>query len=190
MARPTSSPGAVPPESDDTIDWVRFLWQERIDEPPEVFLAMSSVMRLHALMTSTMDRALKPHRLNRTSFMYLMTLLLSERGWRSLRGLSDSLLVSPASVTQLTDQLERRGLVRRKPHPTDRRVTSCRLTAKGRAAAEAARASLAEISYGLVGLEEVAAARTVEQLGLLRSELEGRVRARTGGEPAVGERTA
>ena len=39
------------------------------------------------------------------------------------RDLGDRLQLTSGAVTQLVDRLERRGLVRRVPHPTDRRAT-------------------------------------------------------------------
>jgi DNA-binding MarR family transcriptional regulator len=46
--------------------------------------------------------------------------------------ISAQLLVSSASMTSLLDTLERRGLVERGPHPTDRRKVLVHLTAAGR----------------------------------------------------------
>jgi len=42
------------------------------------------------------------------------------------------LMVHPASVTNAVDRLEAEGLVRRIPHPTDRRATLAEITEKGR----------------------------------------------------------
>jgi len=40
-------------------------------------------------------------------------------------------MVHPTTVTVALDQLEKRGLVRRKPHPTDRRTPLAVLTPAG-----------------------------------------------------------
>ena len=45
--------------------------------------------------------------------------------------IAERLLVSSASMTSLADTLERRGLVERRPHPTDRRKVLIHLTADG-----------------------------------------------------------
>jgi DNA-binding MarR family transcriptional regulator len=45
--------------------------------------------------------------------------------------MAERLLVSSASMTSLVDTLERRGLVERRPHPTDRRKVLIALTADG-----------------------------------------------------------
>jgi DNA-binding MarR family transcriptional regulator len=46
--------------------------------------------------------------------------------------LGEELGVTPRNVTKLVDELEAEGLVRRLPHPSDRRATLIQLTQKGR----------------------------------------------------------
>jgi DNA-binding MarR family transcriptional regulator len=46
--------------------------------------------------------------------------------------LSQRLMVTGGNVTGITDQLEAEGLVKRRPHPADRRVYAVQLTAQGR----------------------------------------------------------
>ena len=62
----------------------------------------------------------------------------------TLRGLSARLAADPPYVTLMVDDLEERGLVRRKPHPEDRRAKLVELTEAGRAAAVRAEAILDE----------------------------------------------
>ncbi|MDQ8046708.1 MAG: MarR family transcriptional regulator [Solirubrobacteraceae bacterium] len=50
----------------------------------------------------------------------------------SMRELADALGTDPPNVTGIVDDLESQGLVRRGPHPTDRRAKIVDLTAKGR----------------------------------------------------------
>ena len=45
--------------------------------------------------------------------------------------LSQRLMVTGGNITGITDQLEAEGLVRRAPHPTDRRAFSVQLTTRG-----------------------------------------------------------
>ncbi len=52
--------------------------------------------------------------------------------------LARTLGLSPAAATQLIDRLERRGFVRRAPHPNDRRGTVLTVTPRGRTAYRAA----------------------------------------------------
>jgi DNA-binding MarR family transcriptional regulator len=55
---------------------------------------------------------------------------------RTMSDVSELLGVTPRSVTKLVDGLEAEGLVRRDPHPTDRRATLLRLTERGIAVAK------------------------------------------------------
>ena len=53
---------------------------------------------------------------------------LHDDGPRRMADLASALDVTPRNVTTLVDGLEREGLVRRRPHATDRRVTVIELT--------------------------------------------------------------
>ncbi|MGO8958913.1 MAG: MarR family winged helix-turn-helix transcriptional regulator [Streptosporangiaceae bacterium] len=65
---------------------------------------------------------------------------------QSMREVSETLHVSPRTVTDMIDGLEARGLVARGPHPADRRITLLSLTPDGRRQLAAA-AALAEQSH-------------------------------------------
>jgi DNA-binding MarR family transcriptional regulator len=62
----------------------------------------------------------------------------------TLRALAERLTADPPYVTLIVDDLEERGLVKRTPHPEDRRAKLVQLTAAGRAAAKRADAILDE----------------------------------------------
>jgi MarR family transcriptional regulator, organic hydroperoxide resistance regulator len=49
----------------------------------------------------------------------------------SMRELAERLKSDPSNVTGLIDRLETRGLVERRPHPSDRRIKGLALTAAG-----------------------------------------------------------
>jgi DNA-binding MarR family transcriptional regulator len=72
----------------------------------------------------------------------LLRLLAAEP--KTLRAIAEWLAADAPYVTLMVDDLERRGLVRRKPHPEDRRSKLVQLTAAGRAAAARAEAILDE----------------------------------------------
>jgi len=72
----------------------------------------------------------------------LLRLLAAEP--KTLRAIAQWLAADAPYVTLMVDDLERRGLVRRKPHPEDRRAKLVQLTAAGRAAAARAEAILYE----------------------------------------------
>jgi DNA-binding MarR family transcriptional regulator len=74
-------------------------------------------------------------------------------------------------VTLAVDQLAGARLVRRMPHPSDRRTILARLTPAGHDAAISATAALADVSYGLGGLSGSAARRLAADLRAARSGL-------------------
>ena len=53
------------------------------------------------------------------------------QGPQIMTSISDELGVTRRNVTALVDALEEEGLVRRKPHPTDRRATVIEMTDQG-----------------------------------------------------------
>ena len=57
--------------------------------------------------------------------------VLNRKGPQIMSALSDELVVSPRNITTLVDALEANGLVRRYPHPTDRRAILVELTPQG-----------------------------------------------------------
>jgi DNA-binding MarR family transcriptional regulator len=69
-------------------------------------------------------------------FDYMAQLFRYEDGLK-MRALSRYLMVTGGSVTGLTDELERDGLVQREGSPDDRRAWIVRLTPRGREAFEA-----------------------------------------------------
>jgi DNA-binding MarR family transcriptional regulator len=89
----------------------------------------------------------------------------------SMRELADALGVEPPNATVIVDDLESMGLVRRRPHPTDRRAKLVEATRKGKAMARRADTILATPPPGLSALG-------ADDLEALRRILE-RVRAET-----------
>ncbi len=53
---------------------------------------------------------------------------------RSQQAIGEAIEVPASRMVALVDELEQRGLVERRPHPTDRRVRALYLTSKGRKA--------------------------------------------------------
>jgi DNA-binding MarR family transcriptional regulator len=81
---------------------------------------------------------LQPLRLTPTSALVLSMLADAESSL-SPNEIADRLIISRATVTGLLDSLERQDYVRRRPHPTDRRMILAELTEAGRQAAHAFR---------------------------------------------------
>ena len=83
-----------------------------------------------------------------------------------MRELGGALRCDNSYVTTVVDTLERRELVRRLPHPTDRRIKVVELTPAG---AEIARRLHAALDEPPPGFAELDAAQAAELLRLLRT---------------------
>jgi DNA-binding MarR family transcriptional regulator len=81
----------------------------------------------------------------------------------SMRALAGALGIDPPNATVVVDDLESLGLVRRRPHPTDRRAKVVEATREGKAMARRADAILATPPPALSGLstEDLQALRRI-----------------------------
>ena len=71
--------------------------------------------------------------------------------------IADRLIISRATVTGLLDSLERRAYIRRRPHPSDRRMILAEITEAGRQTASAFRPIVHQQEkewFGVLGEEE------------------------------------
>jgi DNA-binding MarR family transcriptional regulator len=154
----------------DPVQWVKFYWEQQSDADPYPFLAMSSVLRLHQLMTSVLEQELKQgFEMSLTDYLMLKTLQMSDTGTRLLSRVAWHLLVHATTVTIATDRLEGRGLLVRQAHPRDRRATLVTITDEGRTLVDAATEALAKVDYGLPGLTAAQAKQLVEFIAPIRS---------------------
>lgn len=67
--------------------------------------------------------------------------VLTRHGEMRMSALSEHLRIAPRSGTEVADDLERRGLVRRRPDPDDRRAVLVALTDQGEQVSEQVRAA-------------------------------------------------
>lgn len=77
--------------------------------------------------------------------------VLAKHGVMRLSELSEHLRIAARSTTEVVDALDERGLIERRPDPTDRRATLVELTDQGRdinTAIRAARATEADAFFG------------------------------------------
>lgn len=116
----------------DPVEWARHFWDLfGLGEGKEAFAAMTSLMRLSRLTNEGVEASLKDCDVNTTDYLLLMTLRLSEDGSRLISHLARNLLVHPTTATLATDRLEARGLLGRRPHPTDRRAVLVGISDEG-----------------------------------------------------------
>lgn len=156
------------PSTTDPIEWIRHYWPAGALGDPRKFLAMGSVLRLHQLVASAMDRVLKDFGLTRNGFLMLATIQFSERGSKLLGRIASHMMLHPTTVTALADRLEEQGLVERQPHPTDRRATFIVITPAGQALLRKTTQALDAADFGLVGLTPAQAQKLVELLAPIR----------------------
>jgi DNA-binding MarR family transcriptional regulator len=86
--------------------------------------------------------------------------------------ISERLIVSRATVTGVLDTLVKRGLVRREPHPTDRRMVLVHLTKAGARMADRVRHTIhrGEAAW-MASLNETERAQLTELLGKVQKHL-------------------
>jgi DNA-binding MarR family transcriptional regulator len=97
--------------------------------------ALNRFFQLTVLMSDTMEEDLAHRGLTRARATLIAH--LHEAGPTIQNGLAQALKVTPRNITGLVNGLEARGLVRRSPHPTDRRAALIELTDDGSRAAYA-----------------------------------------------------
>ena len=94
--------------------------------------AVTSLMRVHQVLTQQADQILAPIDLTFARYELLVRLYFHDDGSLPLSQLGKLLQIHQTSITSLVDRLEKQGLIRRTPHPTDRRVTMAEMTPAGR----------------------------------------------------------
>jgi DNA-binding MarR family transcriptional regulator len=127
------------------------LWDDRVG-PARTMAAVTSVMRVQQILLSAVDGALRPHGLTFARYEALVLLTFARTGRLPMRVMGERLQLHPTSVTNIVDRLQADQLVRRAPHPTDRRATLVEITEAGSALMEDATKAVTAIDFGLTGL--------------------------------------
>lgn len=153
----------------DPVDWAKHYWeQQNLDGDEQRFLTLMSLLRFQRIVADVMETELKKQNLNVTDYLLLMTLQLSETGTRLISSLARNLLVHATTATLATDRLEKRKLLERSPHPTDRRATCITITDLGRKTANEATRALSAVDFGLPGSSADEVARLNSAVRALR----------------------
>lgn len=151
----------------DPIARAAHLWEDRIG-PSDTMAAATGVMRVQQIIQSAVDNALKPHGLTFARYEALVLLTFARRASLPMRVMGERLQLHPTSVTNIVDRLEQDGLVKRVPHPTDRRTTLVEITADGRNRRERATNAVTETDFGLDGLTPRQTTQLIELLTKVR----------------------
>ena len=114
---------------------------------------------------AAIDKAVRHHRLSRAG-REALAVLDGADGPLSPTAIAERLIVTTASVTSLLDTLERRGLVERRPDPTDRRRLLVLITDEGTALVDQFLPEVVALeTAALAGLSETQRAQLLELLG-------------------------
>ncbi|HEY8985190.1 MAG TPA: MarR family transcriptional regulator [Streptomyces sp.] len=125
----------------------------------EVFGRISRIARA---MGDRAERAYAPFGISRGEFDVLATLRRSGEPYSlSPRELSSTLMLTTGGMTGRLDKLERAGLLRRSPDPTDRRALKVTLTEDGLRVVDQA------VTAGLAVQQSVVSALDAEKVGQL-----------------------
>jgi len=120
--------GGPDPIAEAHRQWVAHDW-----EPAAEGMALvTSVMRVHQILLSTVDAVLRPYELTFARFEILELLDFSRSGSLPLGKIGTRLQVHPTSASSAVQRLERQGFIVRIPHPTDGRTTLVEITGLGR----------------------------------------------------------
>lgn len=136
------------------------------DQTPEGRLlateAVMNTIRTADLLFDQIGRLLRP--LNVSAAGGLVLGLLRDRGAMPPSELGERLIVTRATVTGVVDSLERRGFVRRIPHPSDRRRLLVEITPAGLDVVQQVRSTIHRAEKAWLGAISDAELRTYIEL--------------------------
>lgn len=89
------------------------------------------INRLRVELIDALDRELAPFEISAPQLFVLSSVAYGEAD--SAARLCKSISYDPGAMTRMIDRLQQKGLVRRIPHPEDRRAMNLELTAAGKA---------------------------------------------------------
>ncbi len=133
------------------------------------------VARLERAVRTAINERVKPYGL--TTLQYTTLSILGHGGELSNAQLARRAYMTPQSMSEVLDALERKSLVERTPHPNHRRVFPAALTTKGSKVLEACNAAVDDLESEMLG------ELTPHQLKSLRNGLISAVRALHAGFP-------
>lgn len=135
----------------DPIERAGELWEDRVGDATSMRM-VTSIMRVHQILLSRLDGALKPYAITFSRFEVLRLLSFSSTGSLPLSKIGERLMVHPTSVTNLIDRLVADELVDRAVDPLDRRRVLASLTQAGQRVLDQATAALTDLDFGITGL--------------------------------------
>lgn len=161
---------AFQPAPFDVVEASRRIWLDRWSESAASGMAVyTSVLRSFQLLNQQVDVVMRRHGLTFARYEVLAWLATDPEPSLTLSWISRTLRMPPASLTNVIDHLEDKGLVRRVPHPSDARTTLAVTTPRGRKLADTVTEELNREVYEQIPLPEDARATLTELLRQLRA---------------------
>jgi DNA-binding MarR family transcriptional regulator len=148
----------------------------------ESFVALHALAKVRARIWAALDHELQEREQIPITWFEVLARVAQSDGALPMHELASALLSSPSGMTRLVDRIELAGLVRRTPHPSDRRVTLVTLTDTGDELLERVMPHIKRVV-----VEGFASRLSEEQARSLRSILEQLLEATSGLEPDDGQ---
>lgn len=158
------SPLPLDPIEEAHRQWTAHGWGDVADG----MAAVTSVMRAQQIYMARVEEVLKPAGLTFARYELLTLLTFTRTGALPMAKASARLQVHPTSVTNAVDRLEAADLVKRVPHPSDRRTTLVEITEAGRALAVESTERLNAQVFARPGLEDDTLDQLIRTLAQLR----------------------
>ncbi|GAB2555862.1 MarR family 2-MHQ and catechol resistance regulon transcriptional repressor [Gracilibacillus alcaliphilus] len=144
--------------------------QKKQDPSLKLFVVLSKAYRSVA---DQVAKDISSYGLNTTDFGVLE--LLYHQGDHTLQKIGEKILLASGSITYVVDKLEKKGLIKRTPCPTDRRITYASITAEGEQLLNDIFPQhwrqIEAIMGGLEEEEKLAAIQLLKKLGLYANNL-------------------
>jgi DNA-binding MarR family transcriptional regulator len=134
--------------------------------------ATTAIMRVQQLIAARIDQELRPYKITFAQYEALVLLHFSQDGALPLGRMGRRLMVHPATVTNTVDQLESQGLVKRRPHETDRRSVLAKITPRGHKVAVDASKALVDVKFGIHDMTEREAQTLAKVIRTFRARIE------------------
>lgn len=147
--------------------WIAHGW----DSAADGMAMVTSVSRVHQLLTERIDVVLRPYQLTFARFEILRLLAFTKRGALPMSKLGARLQVHAASVTSAVSRLEDQGYVERTQSEEDKRVFLATITEDGRAVIEKATTEINAEVFGRPALSERDQASLVDLLTRYRVDV-------------------
>lgn len=181
MAHDVDAGGDEGGDGTDEVDQLIAEWRrERPDLDVEPLEVLSRVSRLARHLDRARRSAFSAHDLEQWEFDVLAALRRSGQPYELSPGrLLSQTLVTSGTMTNRIDRLAAKGLVQRRPDPTDRRGVLVRLTPTGRLSADAALQDLLGRERDLLGgLDDAERAELTSLLRILMLRFDAALRTR------------